>query len=198
MSTLQRCILLAAAFTTAVWAQVGYGITTGQTARQSKPAAALGLSIRCTLHSSAEAVQRILTQLPARPGGKGPTDGVLEGPDGTRLPIKSGYEGPRQPGTGRRLPSGRDLPRLPGLDRYRRSHVEAHAAAVIRGNRWTKATLYLNNVPCERPYTRTVKGGRVCTWLGCLVYLEDWLPKGYELVVFVKDVTCCMLFRGRA
>ncbi len=55
-----------------------------------------------------------------------------------------------------------------------RSHVEAHAAAVMRQEGLEKATLYINQVPC---------GGSS----GCAAMMERMLPPGATLRVIGPD-----------
>lgn len=110
-------------------------------------------------------LEHIFRRLPERPGGRGPTSGVLTRTDG-RGPIHlvSGLRGP-----------GRGSPGLAG-DYARLSvaqgHVEGHAAALMRRLGAPKeATLYLNNQPCGGEY-------------GCDETLEAQLPRGAKLTIF--------------
>jgi len=71
--------------------------------------------------------------LPAfRPGGK--TSGVLRTPTGD-IPLQSGWQGPASS-----IPRGTS-----GFDIVTRTHVEGHAAAVMRQQGLTEATVYMNN-----------------------------------------------------
>jgi hypothetical protein len=110
-------------------------------------------------------LEHIFRRLPERPGGRGPTSGILTRTDG-RGPIHlvSGTRGP-----------GRGSPGLAG-DYARLSvsqdHVEGHAAALMRRLGAPKeATLYLNNQPCGGEY-------------GCDETLEAQLPRGTKLTIF--------------
>jgi hypothetical protein len=69
---------------------------------------------------------------PYVPGGK--TSGIFESPNGS-LELQSGYDGPAKS-----VPLGTD-----GFDAYTRSHVEGHAAALMREQGITEGTLYINN-----------------------------------------------------
>src|SRR4051812_36021729 len=102
--------------------------------------------------------------LPAfREGGK--TEGILRvGKEDVNL--KSGYEGP-----------AKDLPRpRPGMHNNIASHVEAHAAAIMRTQGLKKATLYINRIPCA--------DGRPP---GCHLMLPRMLPPGSQLTVHGPD-----------
>jgi len=102
--------------------------------------------------------------LPAfREGGK--AEGILRvGKEDVHL--KSGYEGP-----------AKELPRpRPGMHNRIASHVEAHAAAIMRTQGIKKATLYINRIPCTdaRPP-------------GCHLMLNRMLPEGSQLTVHGPD-----------
>ena len=85
---------------------------------------------------AAEADASMLARLPEYADGK--TSGILDTESG-QVELESGYGGP----TSR-------LPRVgnPGMNWRIRSHVEAHAAAVMREQGLDEATLYINRVPC--------------------------------------------------
>lgn len=85
--------------------------------------------------------------------------GILSA-SGRELPLTSGRSGPAA-----RLPAG-----TRGMNRTTKTHVEGHAAAVMRQNRIKEATLYINRVPCRgRP--------------GCDAMLPRMLPPGARLEV---------------
>ena len=103
-------------------------------------------------------------ELPAFTRKEG-TQGVLRaGADD--VPLKSGYDGPSA-----QLPKG-----TPGMHGNIKSHVEAHAAAVMRMNGLKEATLYINRIPCSdaRPP-------------GCHLMLGRMLPEGAKLTVHGPD-----------
>ncbi len=95
------------------------------------------------------------------PGGK--TYGVFETPQG-RVMLQSGYEGPAQS-----MPPG-----SAGFDRYTLSHVEGHAAAMMRQEGISEATLYINNP-------------KICD--NCSELLESMLPHGAKLHIVLPDGT---------
>ena len=96
-------------------------------------------------------------KLPRYSGGK--TSGVLRYGDAD-VPLLSGYRGPSAS-----LPRG-----TPGMNGRIKSHVEAHAAAIMRQEGLTEATLYINRVPCP---------GKT----GCRAMLARMLPEGARLRV---------------
>jgi RHS repeat-associated protein len=103
------------------------------------------------------------TQAPGLPEYKdrGPTTGVLR-INGVDYTLTSGYEGPSSmlPDTGN-----------PGMNFNIRSHVESHAAAIMRETGAKEATLYLNRDPCSGSYG------------GCHEMLERMLPPNATLWV---------------
>ncbi|WP_460662338.1 DddA-like double-stranded DNA deaminase toxin [Kribbella swartbergensis] len=109
--------------------------------------------------------QKLFDRLPERPGGRGPTSGILSRTDG-RGPIHlvSGQKGP-----------GRGSPGLTGRIaklQVAGDHVEGHAAALMRrAGAPREATLYLNNKPCPGQY-------------GCDETLPSQLPEGSKLTVY--------------
>jgi SCP1.201-like deaminase len=103
-------------------------------------------------------------ELPAFTRKEG-TQGVLRsGSD--EVPLKSGYDGPSA-----QLPKG-----TPGMHGNIKSHVEAHAAAVMRLEGVRDATLYINRIPCAdaRPP-------------GCHLMLPRMLPEGATLTIHGPD-----------
>jgi len=99
--------------------------------------------------------------LPAYAGGK--TAGVLRTAAGD-TPLLSGYKGPSAT-----MPRG-----TPGMNGNIKSHVEAHAAAIMRQQGIQEATLYINRVPCA--------GAN-----GCGAMLPRMLPEGARLRVLGPD-----------
>jgi RHS repeat-associated protein len=94
-------------------------------------------------------------------GGK--TSGVLRF-GGTDVPLMSGYKGPSAS-----MPKG-----TPGMNNRIKSHVEAHAAAIMRQQGLTEATLYINRVPCP---------GKT----GCDAMLPRMLPERARLRIVGPD-----------
>ncbi|MFF1821143.1 DddA-like double-stranded DNA deaminase toxin [Kribbella sp. NPDC058245] len=112
----------------------------------------------------------IFKLLPGRPGGKGPTSGILATPDGT--PLKRVVSGTQGPGAG--------APGLKGKTarlRVARVDAEGHAAAIMRRLRARELTLYLNNEPCGR-------GRNDVLPLSCDATLKYQIPPGSKLTVY--------------
>ena len=95
------------------------------------------------------------TQVPPYSGGK--VEGVLVRPDGTETRLVSGYAGPTAGVSG--------VPRMNGNIK---SHVEAHAAVLMRREGLLTATLYINKEPCLTIDPRS---------LGCHAALPHMLPE---------------------
>lgn len=76
----------------------------------------------------------------------------------------SGYAGPAA-----QIPKG-----TPGFNNLVRSHVEGHAAALMRMEGASDATLFINRIPC--PGT-----------IGCNAMLPRMLPEGAQLTVYGPD-----------
>jgi len=95
------------------------------------------------------------------PGGK--TSGVLRTPTGD-VPLQSGWQGPASS-----IPRGTS-----GFDIVTRTHVEGHAAAVMRQQGLTEATVHINNP-------------QICT--SCSKLLPRMLPPGSRLTVVLPDGT---------
>ena len=109
-------------------------------------------------HTAPEA--RMVPDLPAYASGK--TSGVLVRSDGSQVPLRSGMDGPAL-----------DLPKpRPNMNGNIVSHVEAHAAAIMRSEGLPDATLWMNRMPC---------GGSN----GCLLNLSRMVPTGSTLNVYV-------------
>jgi SCP1.201-like deaminase len=104
---------------------------------------------------------------PYTPGGK--TSGIFQSGDFTQE-LQSGYDGPASS-----MPRG-----SPGFDRYTRTHVEGHAAALMRQQGITDGTLYINNP-------------KICD--NCTELLPTMLPQGSKLRVVLPDGTV-KLFEG--
>jgi nucleic acid/nucleotide deaminase of polymorphic system toxin len=104
-------------------------------------------------------------QLPIRLSGD-KTRGVFVANDGTETNLISGRGGPAE-----RMP-----PKTPGMQSNMqiRTHVEAHAAALMREGGIQDATLYINNTPCSGV-------------LGCHQMLPHMLPEDASLTVYFKD-----------
>jgi hypothetical protein len=90
-------------------------------------------------------------------GGK--TSGILRTATGD-TPLISGYKGPSAS-----MPKG-----TPGMNNIIKSHVEAHAAALMRQQGISEAILYINRIPCS---------GKT----GCDAMLPLMLPEGAKLTV---------------
>ena len=100
--------------------------------------------------------------LPAfTPGGK--TSGVLRTPTG-EVPLQSGWQGPASS-----IPRGTS-----GFDIVTRTHVEGHAAAAMRQQGLSEATVYINNP-------------QICP--SCSRLLPRMLPPGSRLTVVLPDGT---------
>ena len=95
--------------------------------------------------------------LPPYAGDK--TSGVLRTAAGD-IALTSGYKGPSAA-----MPRG-----TPGMNGNIKSHVEAHAASIMRQQGLQEATLYINRVPCS--------GSN-----GCGAMLSRMLPEGARLRV---------------
>jgi hypothetical protein len=91
------------------------------------------------------------------------TSGVLVRADGSQVPLLSGVDGPAAA-----LPKG-----TPGMNGLTRTHVEGHAAAIVRAEGLEGATLYINRAPCA---------GKA----GCAAMFERMVPKGSKLLVYVS------------
>ena len=105
---------------------------------------------------------------PYVPGGK--TSGIFETPTGAPISLQSGYDGPAA-----------DMPpESEGFNSYTLSHVEGHAAALMRQEGITEGTLYINNP-------------NICRW--CMKLLPTMLPSGSSLNVVLPNGTV-MQFKG--
>jgi SCP1.201-like deaminase len=98
---------------------------------------------------------------PYIPGGK--TSGIFRSGNFTQE-LQSGYDGPASS-----MPQG-----SPGFDRYTMTHVEGHAAALMRRDRITDGTLYINNP-------------EIC--YSCNRLLPKMLPPGSTLRIVLPDGT---------
>jgi hypothetical protein len=99
-------------------------------------------------------------------GGK--TSGVLRFGD-SDVPLLSGYKGPSAS-----MPKGT----VPGMHNRIKSHVEAHAAVIMREKGLKEATLYINRIPCATNNLRSP---------GCFDNLPKMLPEGARLRVIGPD-----------
>ncbi|MGW0434502.1 DddA-like double-stranded DNA deaminase toxin [Micromonospora sp. NPDC003197] len=118
-------------------------------------------------------------RLPRRPGGKGPTHGLLFDISGTPLtgtPLTQS-EGYLRSG---RAPGARDGLRQDWhpLAQVTREHVEAHAAALLRKPGAPREAVVVVNKP-----TCVSKG----EYVGCDEVLPGMLPRGSRLAVYVSD-----------
>ncbi len=102
--------------------------------------------------------------LAAYSGGK--TSGVICWADRETF-LLSGIEGPSQGTTG-----------IPGMHNRIKTHVEAHAAALMRRLRIPEATLFINRVPCPTKDPRSP---------GCYENLPKMLPEDSRLRVVGPD-----------
>lgn len=105
------------------------------------------------------------TIIPQYSGGK--VEGVLVRADGVETPLISGYNGPSR--------GVRGIPRMNGNIK---SHVEAHAAVIMRREGLSEATLWINKAPCVTNDPRS---------LGCHAALPYMLPEGSKLRVIGPD-----------
>jgi nucleic acid/nucleotide deaminase of polymorphic system toxin len=104
---------------------------------------------------------------PYVPGGK--TSGIFRSPNSPPIELESGYDGPAASMQG-----------SAGFDRMTLSHVEGHAAALMRQQGITDGTLYINNP-------------EIC--VSCTKLLPKMLPPGATLRVVLPDGTITE-FRG--
>jgi hypothetical protein len=103
--------------------------------------------------------------IPAYAGGK--VEGILVRPDQRETRIVSGYAGASL--------GVRGIPRMNGNIK---SHVESHAAVIMRRENLTEATLWINKPPCVTNDPRS---------LGCHNALPHMLPEGSTLRVIGPD-----------
>ena len=112
------------------------------------------------LDETTGAARGVTNEVPAYAGGK--TSGTLVRPDGSEIPLVSGWSGPASA-----MPKG-----TPGMNLITKAHVEAHAAAVMRTERLSEATLWINRAPCAGP-------------TGCATLLPRMVPTGSTLTVHI-------------
>jgi SCP1.201-like deaminase len=98
---------------------------------------------------------------PYVPGGK--TSGIFQSPNNPDIALQSGYDGPAASMRG-----------SPGYDGITLSHVEGHAAALMREQGSMEGTLYINNP-------------KICD--SCTLLLPRMLPPGATLNVVFPDKT---------
>jgi hypothetical protein len=131
------------------------------------------------LPSSPQWIDDASGRLPRRPGGKGPTHGLLLDTGGTPLtgtPLTQSEGYLRSGGA----PGARDglRPDWHPLAQVTREHVEAHAAALLRKpDAPREAILVVNKPTC-------VSRGE---YVGCDEVLPGMLPRGSRLAVYVSD-----------
>jgi hypothetical protein len=102
------------------------------------------------------------TSLDAYPGGKSKVSGVGVRPDGTEVFLVSGKH-----------PPAWTLPSTPGMNGVTKTHVEAHAAAIMRLENLKGLTLWINKAPCNNGLT------------GCRRMLPRMVPEGSVMTVHV-------------
>jgi hypothetical protein len=107
-------------------------------------------------------------QLAPFTGGK--TSGIFQAPNSPPVELQSGYDGPAAD-----MPDGSS-----GFDLITKSHVEGHAAALMRQEGISEGTLYINNP-------------KICG--SCTRWLPRMLPPGATLNVVLPDKTI-MSFEG--
>ena len=130
------------------------------TGKQTTPIADQGPIVNASDGTDSPTTEDVVPDLPAYAGGK--TSGVLVRPDGTEVPLESGYNGPAL-----------DLPKpRPGMNGNIVSHVEAHASAIMRNDGLNEAFLYINRMPCPGVN-------------GCLQNLSRMVPSGSTLNIYV-------------
>lgn len=137
----------------------------------------VGSAVRgsATVHGGlADSIKKPAEPLMTTPGGSvipeyagGKTRGVLSRPDGGETVILSGVDGASKGTTG-----------IPGMHNRIKTHVEAHAAVIIRRERLSEATLYINRAPCPTGNPRSP---------GCFDNLPKMLPAGARLRVIGPD-----------
>jgi hypothetical protein len=103
---------------------------------RSSPRASPEAALLSDRFLAAKAADDVMARLPAYSGGK--TQGIFEA-GGKQVDLISGYKGPSAS-----LPRG-----TPGMHGNIKSHVEAHAAALMRQGGIDEATLYINQIPCR-------------------------------------------------
>jgi RHS repeat-associated protein len=111
-----------------------------------------------------------LDELPVYSGGK--TQGILA-TGAEEIELISGQAGPSAT-----MPRG-----TPGMNGRIKTHVEAHAAAIMRNQGLNRATLYINRIPCSGV-------------TGCNAMLSRMLPQGAQLTV-VGPSGFSRVYRGR-
>jgi len=67
---------------------------------------------------------------------------------------------------------------IPGIHNRIKSHVEAHAAVIMRQERLAEATLYINRAPCPTADRRSP---------GCMESLPKMLPESARLRIIGED-----------
>jgi len=90
------------------------------------------------------------------------TLGRFHGPDGKPVDLKSGWSGPAES-----VPRGTS-----GFDIVTRTHVEGHAAAIMRQQGLREGTVFINNP-------------KIC--VSCEKLLPKMLPSGSKLRVMLPD-----------
>lgn len=129
------------------------------------------------LSGARSAAKGLANEVPAYAGGK--TAGTLVGPGGAENALISGWHPPAA-----LMPKG-----TPGMNIVTKSHVEAHAAAIMRNEGLANATLWINRAPC---------GGAT----GCRNLLPRMVPSGSTLTINVvpngsaRSIVETLIIRG--
>lgn len=124
------------------------------------------------------AATALANKVPAYTGGR--TYGTLVRADGTEERLVSGWHPPASA-----MPKG-----TPGMNIVTKSHVEAHAAAIMRNEGLSNATLWINRAPCPGDS-------------GCQAMLPRMVPTGSTLRINVVpdgstgELTQSILVPGR-
>jgi len=116
-------------------------------------------------HRQADAPTLVVPPYLGGEEGENKTAGTLVRPDATEVGLVSGWQGPAAA-----MPEG-----TAGMNRNTKSHVEAHAAALMWQEGLTEAVLWINRAPCD-PSPR----GQGCTQL-----LPAMLPAGATLTLYI-------------
>jgi hypothetical protein len=118
----------------------------------------------------ADSIKKPAEPLMTTPGGSvipeyagGKTRGVFSRPGGGETVILSGVAGASKGTIG-----------IPGMHNRIKTHVESHAAVIIRREGLSEATLYINRAPCPTNDPRSP---------GCFDNLPKMLPEGARLRV---------------
>jgi len=136
------------------------GVTVSNGTQVAAGLLGLGANINAAARLRASSPLRSILELPPFTKG-GKTSGVLRTPTGD-IALSSGRAGPATS-----LPKG-----TPGFNAITSTHVEGHAAAIMRQQGIQEATIFINNP-------------RIC--LPCRQNLAHMLPPGARLTVMFPD-----------